>query len=112
MSVSKELEAKIQQLQLFEQNLQNFLIQKQNFQVQLMEIESALEEIGKTEAAYKIVGSIMVLSDKSELKKDLEQKKETAELRIKSIEKQEDKIKEKASALQQEVIAEMNRHEH
>lgn len=107
--MSKETEQKIQQLQLLEQSMQNFLVQKQQFQAQLMEIESALGELDKTDKAYKIVGNIMVASDKEELKKDLNSKKETVELRIKSLDKQESQMKEKATSMQQEVMKELEK---
>ncbi len=104
MEVSKETEQKIGQLQMFEQSLQNFLGQKQQFQVQLVEVDSALNELESTEKAYKIVGNIMVESDKTELKADLQSKKEMLELRIKTMEKQESQVREKASQLQSEIL--------
>jgi|SRR3989338_340047 len=102
--VSKDAEKKIEQLQLYEQSLQNFLAQRQQFQIQLIEIESALRELEKTDKAYKLVGNIMVSSKKDDLKKELLSKKETTELRIKSMEKQESQIKEKATKLRTEVM--------
>ena len=108
MGMSKETEQNIQQLQLIEQNLQNFLVQKQNFQLQLMEVESAFDELDKTDTAYKIVGNIMIHADKDKLKEELSSKKETLYLRLKSIEKQESKIREKATKLQQEVLENLN----
>ena len=105
--LSKETEEKIQQLQMMEQNMQNFLSQKQTFQVQLVEITSALEELEKVEKAYKIVGNIIIQEDSKKLQEDLKQKKEITELRIKNIEKQEDKIKKKAAELQADVLKEM-----
>ena len=104
MEVSKETEQKINQLQMFEQSLQNFLGQKQQFQLQLVEVESALNELDNTEKAYKIVGNIMVETDKNELKKDLQSKKEVLELRIKTMEKQETQVRERASKLQSEIL--------
>ena len=104
MEVSKETEQKIGQLQMFEQSLQNFLGQKQQFQVQLVEVESALSELGNTDKAYKIVGNIMVETDKNELKSDLQSKKEMLELRIKTMEKQETQVRERASKLQSEIL--------
>ncbi|MBI2558623.1 prefoldin subunit beta [Candidatus Woesearchaeota archaeon] len=104
MDVSKETEQKISQLQMFEQSLQSFLGQKQQFQVQLVEIESALNELNNTDKAYKIVGNIMVESDKDELKADLSSKKEMLELRIKTMDKQEAQVREKASKLQSEIL--------
>ncbi len=104
MDVSKETEQKISQLQMFEQSLQNFLGQKQQFQVQLVEIDSALNELENTNKAYKIVGNIMVESDKKELKADLQSKKEIIELRIRTMEKQEAQVREKTSKLQSEIL--------
>jgi len=102
--VSKDAEKKIEQLQLYEQNLQNFLAQRQQFQIHLIEIESALRELESTDKAYKLVGNIMVSSKKEDLKKELSSRKETTELRIKTLEKQESQIKEKASKLRTEVM--------
>ena len=102
--MADETQEKIQKLQLLEQNMQQFLMQKQQFQAQLVEIDSALGEVDKTENAYKIVGNIMVASNKEDLKKDLQSKKEVAELRLKTLEKQEGQIKEKAEKLQAEVL--------
>jgi|TARA_B100001971_G_C17690507_1_gene286782 prefoldin beta subunit len=102
--MNKETEQKINQLQLFEQSMQTILSQKQQFQMQLVEVESALNELGKTDEAYKIVGNIMVASDKKDLIADLKSKKEIVDLRLKTLEKQENQIREKAEKLQSEVL--------
>ena len=104
MDVSQETEQKISQLQMFEQSLQGFLGQKQQFQMQLVEVESALSELENTEKAYKIVGNIMVETDKKELQADLSSKNEVLELRLKTMEKQETQVREKASKLQSEIL--------
>jgi len=105
--VSKDAEKKISQLQLLEQSLQNLSMQKQQFQLQQVEIESALKELESVKEAYKIVGNIMVLSKREDLKIDLNSKKEIVELRVKNLEKQENQLREKASKLQSEVLEEM-----
>jgi len=107
MTEKKETEDKINQLQLVEQNMQGFLMQKQNIQMQLMEVESALTEIDKTDSAYKIIGNVMVAVKKDEMKKDLKAKQEMLKLRISSVEKQEEKLKEKATKMQSEVLESM-----
>jgi prefoldin beta subunit len=106
--VKKDVQEKINKLSTMEQSLQSFLAQKQTFQAQLLEMTSALEELGKANKAYKIIGNVMIDSDKDELKKDLAQKKEMLELRIKNLEKQETKTREKAAELQAEVMKEMS----
>ena len=98
---------KVAQLQLLEQNMQQFLMQKQQFQMQLSEITTALENLKDTNNAYKIIANIMVSSKKEDLEKELQQKKEMLELRIKSLEKQEDSIREKSKKIQKEVLGTM-----
>jgi len=105
--VPEESKKKINQLQMLEQSMQNLLMQKQQFQLQQVEIESALKELEKVNEAYKIVGNIMILSKKEELKAELTSKKEIIELRIKNMEKQENQVREKANKLQDEVMKEM-----
>jgi prefoldin beta subunit len=102
--VSNEAEKKLQQLQMLEQSLQTLLMQKQQFQLQHVEIESALKELENVNEAYKIVGNIMVLSPKKDLSTDLNSKKEIAELRIRTMEKQENQLREKASKLQNDIL--------
>jgi len=95
---------KLKQFQILEQSLQAVHMQKQQFQVQLIETESALGELEKTNTAYKIIGNVMVLSNKAELKKDLESKKEIFSSRMKMLEKQEQKFQEETSSLQKELM--------
>jgi len=102
--VSKEIEKKIEQLQLYEQTLQSFLAQRQQFQAQLIETESALKELETTDKAYKLIGNILVSSSKEDLRKELSSKKEVMEIRIRTMEKQESQIKEKASKIRSEVM--------
>lgn len=102
--LSVEMQEKVQKLSMIEQQLTSFLSQKQTFQAQLMEIDSALEALDKTDGAYRIIGNVMVAADKPTLKVDLTNKRETTELRLKSIEKQEEKLRQKASEIQDEVL--------
>ncbi len=109
--MEKDTEKKIAQLQLIEQNLQSSMMQKQTFQAQLLEIENALNELTKVKEAYKIIGQVMIASDKDKLKTELTEKKEIIELRLKSLDKQESKLKEQASSLREEVLKELKQKE-
>ncbi|TKJ17076.1 prefoldin subunit beta [Candidatus Woesearchaeota archaeon B3_Woes] len=100
-------EEKIEQLQLLEQNLQSFLVQKQQFQMQLSEVTSALENIKDSNKTYKIVANVMIDAKKEDLEKDLNQKKEMLEIRLKNLEKQETSIRDKSQKLQKEVLGAM-----
>ena len=104
----KDQERKIQELQLIEQNFSQLLLQKQTFQARLLENENALKEVNETKKQpYKIIGNIMVAMEKDEIKKDLNSEKEILDLRIKAIEKQENKLKEHAQELQKEILKEL-----
>jgi prefoldin beta subunit len=103
----KETDEKIGELQSIEQNLQQYNLQKQQFQAQLIEIESALSELSGSTQSYKIVGNIMVNAPREALEKELTGKKEIVELRIRSLEKQEERLKGKAKTIRTEVLGTM-----
>lgn len=107
MKIAKQTEDKIKRLQLYEQNMQALAMQKQQFQTQLIEVETALGELEHAEVSYKIVGNIMVKSDRERLRTELNQKKDMITVRVKSLEKQEESVREKSKSLQQEVLGEM-----
>lgn len=105
--MKNDAQEKINQLQMLEYNMHNLSSQRQQFHNQLLEIESAVSDLEGKEKAFKIVGNIMVEQTVDELKKDLDDKKERLQLRIKSIEKQENSFKEKAEKLQKDVMDSM-----
>jgi prefoldin beta subunit len=105
MKLEKETQEKIQELQILEQSLQQLLLQKQAFQLELNETESALSETEKThDDIYRIVGSIMIKTAKSEVEKELKEKKDIINLRLKSIDKQESSLREKTDSLRGELM--------
>jgi prefoldin beta subunit len=108
MDLKKETQNKIQELQTIEQNLNSLLMQKQTFQIELSETENALSEIAKSDDdVYKLVGQIMVKSDKADIEKELKKKQELLTLRMSSIEKQEKTFAKQAEELRSEVMKEM-----
>jgi len=100
----------IAKLQMLEQQLQTFSMRRQQFHMQTIEIENALKELGETkEKPFKLVGSIMVQTDKEILTKELQAKQETLRVRIKSLEQQEEQFKKKAEKLQQDILAQLQK---
>lgn len=101
----KDRDKKIREMQMLEQNLQNLLLQKQAFQMELSETKSALKEIGKSgDEVFKIIGQLMIKTEKSRIKEELSNKEKIITLRINSIEKQETSLTEKLEDLQKEVL--------
>ncbi|MDE1848586.1 MAG: prefoldin subunit beta [Nanoarchaeota archaeon] len=85
-------EETIQEMQVLEQNLHNLLLQKQAFQMELSETKSALKEIDKSGEIFRLIGELMIKTDKEKAKEDLIMKEKVLDMRIKSIEKQEDSL--------------------
>jgi prefoldin beta subunit len=86
---------KLQEIQFLEQNLRNLLLQKQSFEMELSEINSALKEIETSEEdVFKLIGQLLIKTEKSKIKKELEDKSKMLELRIGSFEKQEKNLTE------------------
>ncbi len=100
---NNEMSEKVQELQILEQNFQNILLQKQAFQLELDESKKASEEIKKSgDEIYKIIGNIMIKTDKKDSEEEINKKIEICELRLKTLEKQEKTISEKLEKLKQE----------
>jgi len=98
-----KVQEKINSIQMVQQSLENSSMQRQQFQMQQAELDSALEQLGN-DKAYKIIGNIMVATDSVALKQELEEKRKVLDIRISTLEKQEGKLREKAEALQKEVL--------
>ncbi len=83
-------EKSVQEIQFLEQGLQNILFQKQAFQMELSEAKEALKELENSkDEVFKIIGQIMVRSEKSKMKEEILNKVKIFELRMKNLEKQE-----------------------
>ena len=105
MDLDKETQQKIQELQGLEQNFQQVLMQKQAFQIELSETENALAEIVKSEDdVFKIVGNIMIKTDKKTTEEELKKKQELLALRLKAIEGEEQSFTKQAEELRAEVM--------
>ena len=108
--MDKKVEEHIEELQIVEQNLQQLLMQKQVLQNQLLEIDNAIGEIAKNpKQLFKVTGEVMIESSKGVLEKELKSKRELIDVKLKNIDKQEIKLKEKAKETQSQVLADMKK---
>jgi prefoldin beta subunit len=92
----------VNEFQNYQQELQSIVIQKESLRLQSVEVDKALEELQKTnqKTAFKITGNIMISKPVEEIKKDLEEIKESIGLKIKSLEKSEERVSNKLKELQ------------
>jgi len=78
-----------------EKQLEVILIQKHQLQLQLNEVKHAAEELKKAKGdIYRSIGSLMILSERNEAEKDLKDRQELIEVKLNSIAKQEEKLRE------------------
>jgi len=95
---------KIQEMNILEQNLQNLLFQKQAFELELDETNSALNEIETSgDEVFKIIGQLMIKTEKSKIKSELLEKQKILDIRIKSFEKQETYFRERIDKIREEI---------
>jgi len=88
-------------LQKYRQQLMFLSNQKQQLQVQNNVLENTLKELENTQEkrVYKGVGNIFIMSDKEKAIAETKETKETIDLKLKQIQKQEDTIVSKVNSL-------------
>ena len=105
--LSPQLQNQIAQFQQLQQQLQALLTQKYQMEAQLKEMERTLEELEKTPegaAIYKNVGALLIkASGKDKINEDVSESKETLEIRLKAVDRQEKHMREKYQALQDQL---------
>jgi len=94
-----------QEYLVLQQQLRNVVLQKEALKIQVNEIESALEELKKTEeeTVYKVVGNVMVKKKKDEVEKELNEIKEDSELKISSLENFEKDLIERIKGIEEKL---------
>ena len=94
--------------QLQQLRMQREAVSRQRLQVEAMlrDTESALEELEKLDddaLIYKSVGEILVRTSKEKAKAELSEKKETFDLRLKTLERQEERMQKRFQQIQQQI---------
>ena len=79
--------------------------QKNQLQLQNTMLGAALEELAnsKEKRVYKAVGNILILSESRKVEKELKEQKESAELRLKSLQKQEEALLDKLNKIKSRI---------
>ncbi len=99
------VESQMAQLQMLEQNLKSLEMQIQSMHLQLVESENSLNELKSYNGKpYKIVGPIMIESDKEGLLKEINERAELLKVRLESMEKHENSMKKQFESIQGELI--------
>ena len=98
-----QVQERLQRLQNLQNTYQQLLVQKQSYEMEKMESETALETLKNVAAdstVYKSVGAVLVEKPRDDVVKELDDRVEFLEMRLKVLVKQEDKTKEKMTSIQ------------
>jgi prefoldin beta subunit len=105
--ISPQLQNKIAQFQQLQQQIQVVSSQKFQLEAQLRDTERAITELEGSPpdiTIFKNVGNLLVeAKNKDKVGKELDEKKETIDIRIKALDRQEKQLVEKYQSLQQEL---------
>jgi prefoldin beta subunit len=94
------------QLQQIQVQLQALQEQKTQIEAILRDSDDALEELNKAkddEIVYKSVGEILVKSTKDDAIKELTEKKEMMNIRKQTLDRQEERLKNRLNQLQEQL---------
>ncbi|MFX0132836.1 MAG: prefoldin subunit beta [Candidatus Hodarchaeota archaeon] len=94
--VPPHLQHQIMQLQQLQQRLEMLVAQRSQMEIRMKEAEKALSELEKLSEdaiVYKNVGTILIKSQKDKVKEELIDKKDTLEMRLKTIQRQEERTR-------------------
>jgi prefoldin beta subunit len=107
MKISPKIQNQLSQFEQVRQQLQVLTTQRIQVESQVRELDNAIEELDKTSknsVVYKRVGSLFVkVDDKKDLHNNLSEQKETFDVRMKTLERQEKQLKERYTELQKEI---------
>jgi prefoldin beta subunit len=101
-----QIQNMVAQLQQLQQQLQTVLAQKAQIEALLKEAEESMKEvenISEETPLFKVAGSVLVKVEKGKLVKELQEKRETYEIRVKALERQEEKLKDRLAEMQRKI---------
>jgi prefoldin beta subunit len=108
--LSEEMKHDIQEFQGLQQQLQFLMMQRQQVAVQASEAQKAEEEVNKAkkgEQMYRYVGTVMVPKKQEDLAKELKEEREKSQVYVSTLQKQEDKVRERMEALKKKIEAKL-----
>ena len=104
-----QIQNQLAQLQELQNQASIVVQQRQQLELQVRELERTLEELAKVAKdapLYKSVGSLLIrTADREGLERDLADQKETMTVRLESAKRQEQRLRERVTALQTELQA-------
>ena len=104
--IPPEIQHKIMQFQEIQERIRALVTRRQQLELELREIEKALDELKDVSAEtpiFKFAGRVLFRVDKESIIRELNDRKETLELHIKTLEKQEAQARKRFEELRQDL---------
>jgi len=105
-SLPPKVQNQIAQFQQLTQQIQMVTTQKIQLESQVRELDKTIQELEKVgdESVYRNVGSLLIqVKDKAALLGELKEQKETTEVRVKTLDRQDKHLRERHQTLQQQI---------
>ena len=93
-------------LQQMQRELQALILRMQQFQVQIREIDNAIKElnkVGEGDKVYKLSGPVLISVDAKEALEELKDRRESLEVHLKTLEKQENLLRKQIADLEKRI---------
>lgn len=104
--IPPEVQHKIMQFQELQERIRALIARRQQLEVELREVEGALDELrstGEDSLIFKFAGRILMRVSKDAVVRELSEKKETLELHIKTLERQEAHARKRLEEIRQDL---------
>jgi prefoldin beta subunit len=106
-NIPPKVQNQIAQFQQLTQQIQMVVTQKIQLEAQVKELDRTVAELEKTaddSAVFKNVGSLLIqVKDRAALISELKEQKETADVRVKTLDRQDKHLRERHQNLQQQI---------
>lgn len=101
-----QIKNQLAQLQQIQQQAQAIAVQKNQVEITLKETELALEELDKLTpdaVIYRAVGDLLIKTERDKTKESLKEKKDTLDLRLQTLARQEERAQKRFQQLQEQL---------
>ncbi|MCD6096554.1 MAG: prefoldin subunit beta [Thermoprotei archaeon] len=101
----------LERLSQIQEMLNNVVLRRQQYEIQLKEIENAINELNQAPddvTIFKNVGNILIKTTKQKALEELQEAKETVELHIKTLQRQENLLRKQFDDLRKKVQKELS----
>lgn len=110
-SIPPQVQNQIVRFQEMQEQYKAIVLRKQQFDAETKEVDRALTEskaLPDDAVVYKSVGVLLFRTEKAKVVQELTEKKEELDLRVKTVERQEQRLKTQLEELRKSIVEQMS----